>query len=288
MLAGISFSSFALATAPLDPSRVSDPIKTGAVDLIVPIPGGDTKVPSDPAAYLKLIFLYGIGLAALLAFAQLAFGAVQYTASAGFPALQESSKSRMRDAVIGLILLISAVSILLMVYRPGQRELESLPSALTGDARTKEIANVEQKIRLANIELNGAKNILEIQKTQTARLTELNARIKDGIERRIAASEAIITAMTTAISADQQIINLSTDAAARAAATQRIAQATELRTGAEADLAKAKAELAAFPAEAAARLTNNQKDIEDQEKNIQTIQENITQLNAQLADLKSS
>jgi len=47
--------------------------------------------------------------------AQLIFGAVQYTTSAGAPSLQEDAKGRMRSAIIGLALLLISIAILSMV-----------------------------------------------------------------------------------------------------------------------------------------------------------------------------
>ncbi len=84
--------------------------------LLSPIPGQE-DAGKDLSSYLQAIFTYGIGLAALIALAQLIFGAVQYTTSAGAPSLQEDAKSRMRGAIIGLILLIISISILLLINR---------------------------------------------------------------------------------------------------------------------------------------------------------------------------
>jgi len=81
--------------------------------------------------------MYSIGLAALLAIAQLVFGAVQYTASAGFPALQEASKDRMKSAVIGLILLLGAITILLTFYRPGQRDIITIDPIVSSSGNSK-------------------------------------------------------------------------------------------------------------------------------------------------------
>jgi uncharacterized membrane protein len=100
-----------------------------ATELISPIPGFETTAGTDLGSYLKAIFSYGIGLAALLAMAQLIFGAVQYTTSAGAPSLQEDAKGRMRSAIIGLVLLILSISILTIVLRPSNTlspEVEAL------------------------------------------------------------------------------------------------------------------------------------------------------------------
>lgn len=115
-------------------------VEKESIPLIVPLPGA-TKT-SSITDYVRTIFLYGIGLAALLAMAQLAFGAVQYTASAGFPALQEASKSRIQSALIGLILLIGAITILGMFNREGTRNFDNIaliPKTVVSQ-RTKEDA----------------------------------------------------------------------------------------------------------------------------------------------------
>lgn len=131
---------------------ISLPAFAQEIPLLVPIPGGASTTPT-PIEYLRSIFLYGIGLATLLALAQLTFGAVQYTASAGFPALQETAKSRMQSAVVGLLLLIGAITILTMFYRPGQRDFEDLPSN-TIDSRYRGDAQIIFKNQDAQLTAN--------------------------------------------------------------------------------------------------------------------------------------
>jgi hypothetical protein len=87
-----------------------------SVNLIVPIPvvGGDpvTTVPANPASYVKSIYEWGIGLAALLAMGQLVLGGVQYVISAGMPSAKHSAEERMTSAVTGLVILLCIVIIL--------------------------------------------------------------------------------------------------------------------------------------------------------------------------------
>jgi len=101
------FGFFVIALALYLPLLAS----AASTTLLAPIPGsGDAG--KDLGSYLKAIFTYGIGLAALIAMAQLIFGAVQYVTSAGVPSLHEDAKGRMRNAIIGLVLLILSVVIL--------------------------------------------------------------------------------------------------------------------------------------------------------------------------------
>jgi hypothetical protein len=85
--------------------------------ILSPIPGATNSSTGSPGEYISTILTYGMGLAGLIAMAQLIFGAVQYTTSAGAPSLQEDAKSRMRGAVVGLVLLILSITILNTIGR---------------------------------------------------------------------------------------------------------------------------------------------------------------------------
>jgi hypothetical protein len=101
-----------------------------APDLIVPIPivgGGQmTEIPSNPASYIKTIYQWGIGLAALLAMGQLVLGGVQYVISAGMPSAKSSAEERMTSAVTGLVILLCIV-VILTTINPSLANI-SLPS----------------------------------------------------------------------------------------------------------------------------------------------------------------
>lgn len=79
--------------------------------LIVPI-GGETSSNINPATYVSAIYRWGVGLAALLALAELVYGAVEYTASAGNVGSREGAVTRIRGAILGLVLLLAASVIL--------------------------------------------------------------------------------------------------------------------------------------------------------------------------------
>ncbi len=89
-----------------------------STSLNVKLPDAPASIPAKtPGVYLTALFQYGIGLAALIALAQLVLGAVQYTASAGAPSLREDAKGRMRGAIIGLILLLISATIMLTLNK---------------------------------------------------------------------------------------------------------------------------------------------------------------------------
>lgn len=132
--------------------------------LITPLPGVDSVPTGDTglANYINAIFTYGIGLAALIAMAQLIFGAVQYTASAGAPSLQEDAKGRMRGAIIGLVLLILSTTILLTLSgkstKLGLSDLEQLVDQYNREDKFKKIAE-HQDIN-ARMRLSGDKEVV--------------------------------------------------------------------------------------------------------------------------------
>jgi len=83
------------------------PFFASAQNLNVPI-GGSVSTTVRPEEYIADIYTWGVGLAALLAFGFLTFGAVEYTASAGNIGSRESAVKRMRSAILGLVLLLGA------------------------------------------------------------------------------------------------------------------------------------------------------------------------------------
>lgn len=166
--------------------------------LTVPLPDGGTQVPTTVTEYLKNIFLYGIGLATLLALAQLTFGAVQYTASAGFPALQESSKSRMQSAVVGLLLLIGAITILTMLNRPGQRDTITADEINTAGLPNKilhaenELARQEQLLRMAQSGLSSAIATAEEERARKQGNIDNAIWLRDSLESSIRDKQEIL------------------------------------------------------------------------------------------------
>lgn len=94
---------------------------TSKIKLIVPIPvtgGVQEDAPSNPGDYVKVIYQWAIGIAALLAMGELVLGGVQYVLAAGNPSLKHSADERMKSAVFGLIILLTIV-IILVAINPG-------------------------------------------------------------------------------------------------------------------------------------------------------------------------
>lgn len=90
-------------------------LAANAPPLIVPIPSGAgelTTIPGNPADYVKTIYQWSIGIAALLAMGQLVVGGIQYILAAGNVSSKESANERMKSAISGLIILLAIVVIL--------------------------------------------------------------------------------------------------------------------------------------------------------------------------------
>jgi hypothetical protein len=68
--------------------------------------------PQTPADYVRYIYILGLGLGGLLAFAMIVFAGLEWTLSGANPSLQEDAKDRIRNAIFGLLLLLGAYIIL--------------------------------------------------------------------------------------------------------------------------------------------------------------------------------
>ncbi|MDP3880783.1 MAG: hypothetical protein Q8Q32_01190 [bacterium] len=87
----------------------------GNVDLISPIGQQGSSVNVKGAGlgnYINSIYLYAIGLGALLAMAVIIFGAIRYMTERGAPFKQSDAKTWIFGGIIGLIILLSATLIL--------------------------------------------------------------------------------------------------------------------------------------------------------------------------------
>jgi 4-amino-4-deoxy-L-arabinose transferase-like glycosyltransferase len=76
------------------------------------VPLGDIKEVTDIAGYIRSFYLTALGLAGLLAMANIVIGALLYTLSAGSIAKREDAKDRITQAIVGLILLFGAFIVL--------------------------------------------------------------------------------------------------------------------------------------------------------------------------------
>jgi len=84
--------------------------------LIVPIQGingeGVGNASVNPGQYVRVLYQWSIGLAALLAMGQFVVGGIQYILSAGSLSSKESANERMKSAAGGLFVLLVIVIVL--------------------------------------------------------------------------------------------------------------------------------------------------------------------------------
>ena len=95
---------FALLVLVLAPCLVLAEPGNEPIKLIVPIGGTESVV--QPGEYISKVYIWSIGIAALLAMLMLVVGGIQYTLSAGSVFTREEAMGRMKNAVFGLIILI--------------------------------------------------------------------------------------------------------------------------------------------------------------------------------------
>ena len=90
------------------------------VDLSISISG--TKTVNNIGQYINLIYIFLLGASIAIAIVMLMIGGLQYTLGAASPAQIEKAKERIRNAVIGLVLLILA-TLLLETVNPQLKKL---------------------------------------------------------------------------------------------------------------------------------------------------------------------
>ncbi len=98
------------ATAPSDALNVQLPGLTSYQK-------DDAGGAQTPANYINIVYKWSLGLAALLAMAQIVFGGMLYLFAAGNLYNQEEAKGKMTNALIGLVLLI-AIALILNTINP--------------------------------------------------------------------------------------------------------------------------------------------------------------------------
>jgi len=78
-----------------------------------PLPNLPEILPTDQTGkYFATLYQLGVGLAGLLAVIMIAFGGVEYIASAANPGLREKAKERITMAIVGLLLALGSYVIL--------------------------------------------------------------------------------------------------------------------------------------------------------------------------------
>lgn len=163
-----------------------------AVELTVPLPGTDKDVTDpDPAVYVRNLYTFGIGLAALFAMAQIVFGGVQYTVSAGNPSLQGDAKDRILNAIYGLILLLSAF-LILQTINPKLTTLTIegvTPLPKVGKFEYQSISDIEKLIAKENEAIAKSKKLREAHAEQEKKAQEAEEKYQADLENKQARLE---------------------------------------------------------------------------------------------------
>lgn len=140
--------------------------------LLVPLAGSD-ELP-NLTTYIKDIYTWGVGAAALLAVLILVVGGFQYVLSAGNLGSTEAAKDRMKNAIFGMLILLGASLIL------------SLVSTKLTDISLLSPAETEAKIGRAVTALN-FDNLSESIKTKAGRNTVADSLndLHEGIDKNL-------------------------------------------------------------------------------------------------------
>lgn len=119
------------------------PLLAGAIDtgykIITTIPGSDVVIKDKPASgislqeYIRQIYIFALAIVGLIALAAIVIWAFKYIISAGNPSKMRDAMEGIRDAVLGLILLLLAATILgfinpnLLRLRPFDNIIKPIP-----------------------------------------------------------------------------------------------------------------------------------------------------------------
>ena len=81
-------------------------------NLLSPIPGGPKTITNGFSEYITYLFPFLLSFAALAALVMFVIGAVQYMLAGGNPGRATAARSRITDALVGLLIAVGAVVIL--------------------------------------------------------------------------------------------------------------------------------------------------------------------------------
>ncbi len=84
------------------------PALAGQIDISLPV----ANPASDPAGIIGNIYQFSLMMGGLLAFGAIVYGGIKYTISAGNPGGQSDGKEWVKQALLGLLLLVGAVLVL--------------------------------------------------------------------------------------------------------------------------------------------------------------------------------
>lgn len=102
-------------------------------DLLAPLPEGDNQLNTEGGfiEYAKQFFPFLLSIAAILAVVMIVVGGIQYTASAGSESAVKDAKDRIVNALLGLLLAVTAWLILYTI-NPDLIKLQINVNAPTG------------------------------------------------------------------------------------------------------------------------------------------------------------
>lgn len=110
--------------------------------LLVKIPG-QPDAGDSPSDYVKSLYNFGRIAVGATAFGVIVYAALEYTASAGNTARQEDARSRIKEAIMGIILLFGA-TILFNLINP-KIIIGTLPSTFTNNVISQQNPNATQQ-----------------------------------------------------------------------------------------------------------------------------------------------
>ncbi len=122
-LIGLSLIALAFAALPLLARADNITIQGGdqppSQNIVVGLPGGTNAVnsttPEGVAGMVANLYDFAILIGGLLAFGSILYGGILYLTTGGNPSAQHEAKERIRDAIIGLLLLLGIYLVLNLI-----------------------------------------------------------------------------------------------------------------------------------------------------------------------------
>ncbi len=106
-------------------NAANGPCGPDSVQIAIVFPGGSNCVSNDPAtggaivAYLKVLLKYLSTLVGMVVILMIVIGGIQYIVSAGDPTQIKNAKNRIINAIVALVLYLSAFAILSLIIPGG-------------------------------------------------------------------------------------------------------------------------------------------------------------------------
>lgn len=98
--------------------------------LLEPLPGTETAPGTSVglSGYFEAVFAFGISIAGIFAVLMIVIGGIQYITAYGNPSQAENAKNRIWQALIGLLLVVSAWLILYTINPDLTKGVLNIPS----------------------------------------------------------------------------------------------------------------------------------------------------------------